>query len=133
MFEKELNALRLERDADMEAVRKAYIKMTRRYPPEHFPEKFKQIKQAFERLTLQPLSLQPRIKEFSEAKDENSLLQALIQEALETQQGQDYLDLEVNELAPILDAARHKEELKNLLAEIQEQGLEYKSRPDEAE
>jgi preprotein translocase subunit SecA len=40
--------LQLEQGADKQAVKKAYFKLIRQYPPEKFPEKFKEIREAYE-------------------------------------------------------------------------------------
>jgi hypothetical protein len=52
MIESAYATLRVARDASPEEVRKAYIHLVRRYPPEHFPEKFASIRQAYLQLTL---------------------------------------------------------------------------------
>jgi hypothetical protein len=36
----------------MEDIRKAYLKLVRRYPPEQFPERFNVIKAAYDKLTM---------------------------------------------------------------------------------
>lgn len=54
MFEQHLRCLRLDLDTnfDIQTVRTAYIRMVRRYPPEHFPEKFAEIQSAWQALSL---------------------------------------------------------------------------------
>jgi hypothetical protein len=44
--------LHLTRDASPDEVRKAYVHLARRYPPEHFSEKFASIRWAYQQLTL---------------------------------------------------------------------------------
>ena len=53
MFEKACKLLRVAPDATPDEVRKAYVKMVRRYPPEHFPDKFMQLRKAQEQLGLE--------------------------------------------------------------------------------
>ena len=53
MLESAYNKLRVERDASPEEIRKAYVNLVRRYPPEHFPEKFTSIRQAYQKLMLE--------------------------------------------------------------------------------
>ncbi|MFO7875860.1 MAG: DnaJ domain-containing protein, partial [Desulfovermiculus sp.] len=65
MLEKDCAVLRVSRDADMETVRKAFVKLSRRYPPEHFPEKFKEIKKAYDRLSLNPSSISSLVKDLA--------------------------------------------------------------------
>ena len=52
MFEQARKTLKIARDADPETVRQAYVRLVRRYPPEHFPEKFVDLRQAYQQLTL---------------------------------------------------------------------------------
>jgi hypothetical protein len=52
MFEQACKTLKLARDAGPEAVRQAYVRLVRRYPPEHFPEKFIELRRAYQQLTL---------------------------------------------------------------------------------
>ena len=42
--------LQVAADADDEEIRKAYLDQLRNYPPEHYPERFRQIREAFELL-----------------------------------------------------------------------------------
>ncbi len=57
MFESAYATLRISRDATPEAARQAYLRMVRRYPPEHFPDKFAEIRNAYRQLTLDDSSL----------------------------------------------------------------------------
>ncbi len=52
MIEAAYALLRVERNASPEDVRKAYVRLVRRYPPEHFPEKFAELRKAYQQLTL---------------------------------------------------------------------------------
>jgi hypothetical protein len=52
MFEQARKTLKTARDAGPEEVREAYVRLVRRYPPEHFPEKFVDIRRAYQQLTL---------------------------------------------------------------------------------
>jgi hypothetical protein len=52
MIESAYEILHVPRDADPEAVRRAYVRLVRRYPPEHFPEKFASLRRAYQQLTL---------------------------------------------------------------------------------
>ncbi len=129
MFEKALKTLRLHRGAEMEEVREAYVRLTRRYPPEHFPEKFKEIKRAYEQLSLHWSALVPLTKEIALSETPAQLVQTIMQEALQVaEKKQDQGDpalLDAWELEPILRSNAYKSELKNVLEEIREQGLEY--------
>ncbi|MDR1978807.1 MAG: DnaJ domain-containing protein [Synergistaceae bacterium] len=52
MIESAYELLRVSREAGPEEVRQAYVRLVRRYPPEHFPEKFASIRRAYQQLTL---------------------------------------------------------------------------------
>jgi DnaJ-class molecular chaperone len=52
MIEAALKTLRLSDGAEPQEVRQAYVRLVRRYPPEHFPEQFSKIQSAYLLLTL---------------------------------------------------------------------------------
>ena len=52
MLESAYSILRVEKNASPEDIRKAYVRLARRYPPEHFPEKFAELREAHQQLTL---------------------------------------------------------------------------------
>ena len=128
MLEQALKLLRLPRDADMEAVRTAYIKQTRRYPPEHFPEKFKRIKQAYEQLRLEQSSLKPIADHFARAKSEGEIFQLLFEEALltaETNQHEAQLTRQdFEQLVGLFTAGSYERPVKQALKEI---GAQFQS------
>ncbi|MDR1621257.1 MAG: hypothetical protein LBS00_02655 [Synergistaceae bacterium] len=52
MIESSYDLLRVPRDVGPEEVRQAYVRLVRRYPPEHFPEKFASVRRAYQQLIL---------------------------------------------------------------------------------
>ncbi|MDR2179918.1 MAG: hypothetical protein LBP21_06395 [Synergistaceae bacterium] len=52
MIESAYDILHVPRDAGPEEVRRAYVRLVRRYPPEHFPEKFAALRRAYQQVTL---------------------------------------------------------------------------------
>lgn len=58
MFEKCTRTLRVPQDATTEEVRKAFIKLARRWPPEHFPGRFTEIKSCADLLNLEDSALE---------------------------------------------------------------------------
>ncbi|MDR1657668.1 MAG: DnaJ domain-containing protein [Deltaproteobacteria bacterium] len=52
MLSKAFKTLGLTRKATIDDIRKTYVKLARRYPPEHFTEKFAEIKSAYASLML---------------------------------------------------------------------------------
>jgi hypothetical protein len=133
MFEQSLNILRLSEDPDMEEVRKAYVRLTRRYPPEHFPDKFKQLKQAYEQLRLQWPALEQEARSLAESDSLAQLASTLLGEALElartreTGAGPHPAPVDVRELDPVLRAGEVQRVLKAVLTDITIQGLPYET------
>ena len=62
MIEAAYDLLRVDKNASPEEVRRAYVKLVRRYPPEHFPEKFAELRKAYQQLTLSDDFLTATIK-----------------------------------------------------------------------
>ncbi len=58
MFEKCTRTLRVTPDATTEEVRQAFVKLTRRWPPEHFPARFTEIKHCSDLLNLEDSALE---------------------------------------------------------------------------
>jgi hypothetical protein len=52
MLNNAFKTLKIPNNSTIEDIRKAYVKLVRRFPPEHFPDKFKRIKNAYELLVL---------------------------------------------------------------------------------
>ena len=52
MIESAYRTLKVKKDASPEEVRSAYVRLVRRYPPEHFPERFSAIQSAYRLLCL---------------------------------------------------------------------------------
>ncbi|MDR1508995.1 MAG: hypothetical protein LBS53_05110 [Synergistaceae bacterium] len=52
MIESAYEILKIPRSASPEDVRAAYVKLVRRYPPEHFPERFAVFRDAYQKVCL---------------------------------------------------------------------------------
>ncbi|MDR1472118.1 MAG: hypothetical protein LBS75_06305 [Synergistaceae bacterium] len=52
MIESAYEILKISRDATPEEVRAAYVKLVRRYPPEHFPERLARFRNAYAKVCL---------------------------------------------------------------------------------
>ena len=120
MFESARRTLRLSRDCDREEVRRAYIRLTRRYPPEHFPQRFKRIKQAYDELALDPGSIEASVNHLAQAETPAEAFDIMLEEIgteLERQteepSGPDCLELD-----PVLNTGRYREELQGVLEQI---------------
>ncbi|MFP4672642.1 MAG: J domain-containing protein [Desulfohalobiaceae bacterium] len=128
MLEKDCKLLRVSRDADLEEIRQAFVKLTRRYPPEHFPEKFKKIKGAYDRLTLNWDSIKPMVKDLAYRDTPEGLKQLVIQEVLQAESSSSSAslpELDIQPLEPILNIAAHRQDIREVLEEVHAQGLEY--------
>ena len=51
MLTQALKTLGVPRGSSIEEIRKAYLKLVRRYPPEHFEDKFREIQFAYDQLS----------------------------------------------------------------------------------
>lgn len=127
MLEKDCAVLRVPRDADMDTVRKAFVKLSRRYPPEHFPEKFKEIKNAYDRLSLNLSSINSLIKDLASRLPAEDLGKCLLDEALQTSaRAPQVPKLDMYSLEPVFDLPARRQRLQKALQDIRDQGLEYK-------
>jgi curved DNA-binding protein CbpA len=52
VFRAAIKTLKVSPRDDKEAIHKAYVRLVRRFPPEHFPEQFRKIQNAYHELTL---------------------------------------------------------------------------------
>lgn len=122
MLEQSLKILRVPRDADMETVRRAYVKQTRRYPPEHFPEKYKRVKHAYEQLRLERGSIEPLAKGLAQGETTQDLFQAIFEEALSESKGagsENSLSVaDFEQLGLVLNQGRYRQEVLKALEEI---------------
>ena len=113
MFESALKILRVGKGASPEVLREAYVKMVRRYPPEHFPEKFIAIKRAYDQLTAADSILQeflnPRALEGTAAE-----LAGLLWGAL-TEFREESIEIDFTELISLIDAPSRKNTLSAAL------------------
>ncbi|MFW6054621.1 MAG: J domain-containing protein [Thermodesulfobacteriota bacterium] len=127
MLEKDCLILRVPRDADMETVRKAFVKLSRRYPPEHFPEKFKEIKKAYDRLSLNSSGISSLVKDLASNPDAQSMAKTLVDEAMQTESKDlPVPKLDVYSLEPIFDTPARQQRMMQILQNIRNQGLEFK-------
>ncbi len=68
MLDKCTRTLRVSPEATAEEVRRAFIRLARRYPPEHFPAKFAEIRSCADLLNLEDKSLEEFLFETSKTK-----------------------------------------------------------------
>jgi curved DNA-binding protein CbpA len=68
--------LGLPADADDEAIRRRYLELVREFPPDHHPDKFAQVREAFEALK----DLNTRLRRRLFERSRNDSLDVLIEE-----------------------------------------------------
>jgi curved DNA-binding protein CbpA len=68
--------LGLPTDSDDDAIRRRYLELVRRFPPEHHPEKFTAIRAAYE--SLRDLTTRVRYRLFEAGEEES--IEAIIEE-----------------------------------------------------
>ncbi|EFI36009.1 heat shock protein DnaJ domain protein [Desulfonatronospira thiodismutans ASO3-1] len=130
MLEQDHRILRVDRDADQESIRKSYIKLSRRYHPEHFPEKFRRIKCAYERLSLDPSTLADITRELARAESTDQITSLIIKqagtEATEKKKKEELL-MDPMTLEPVLNVRTVRQKISGLLQDIEKKGIKYKT------
>jgi len=127
MFEKACKTLRVAPDATPDEVRKSYVKMVRRYPPEHFPDRFMQLRKAQEQLGLTEDWLSEWIREAAAAESPREFVSFWFKEAL-GERGS-FLnevpeDLDMQLFAAQLSEQENRVKLDQAVAEIGADGIE---------
>ena len=121
MFESALKILRVEKGASPEALREAYVKMVRRYPPEHFPEKFAAVKRAYSRLCADDDILDEYMNLHDIGGSGVELLGLLWGELPELYE--DSVEIDFTELAPLFDEESRKHALAAALSAAADEGI----------
>ena len=132
MLEKDYQILRLARDADTEDIRKSFIKLSRRYHPEHFPEKFKQIKNSYDRLMLKWGAIKPYVQEIAALDTAQELCRFIMEEARHAKsssKSEKLPEFDVYSLEPVLNASGCRLKIKALLEDIHNKGIDYCNPP----
>jgi curved DNA-binding protein CbpA len=65
VFRSALKILKINPEDDKDECHRKYVRMVRRYPPEHFPDKFKKISDAYHELTLNDSVVDKKISDFN--------------------------------------------------------------------
>ena len=126
MIEAAYRILRVPRDASPEAVRKAYVTLVRRYPPEHFPEKCASLRQAYQQLTLDDYF----IEETFYQEHTGSLLKTAGWLWGDREELQPEKDSGLSSLISLLTGEDLKRELNELLDVAASQKIEWKTGQD---
>ncbi len=113
MFESALKILRVEKRASPEALREAYVKMVRRYPPEHFPEKFAAVKRAYQQLRADDAVLEELLNTHALQGSAAELAGLLWGELPELRE--DSVEIDFTELETLFDETGRKAALSALL------------------
>ena len=122
MLESAFDTLRVGRDASSEAIRKAYVTLVRRYPPEHFPEKFASVRRAYQSLTLEDEIIEEAFQRTNRNHSPLELAGYLWGDRRELMpEG----DLDLSGLAPLLSGEGVRRELEALLSAAAE-NIEWK-------
>lgn len=115
MLESAFKALRVDRRATPEEVRRAYIRLIRRYPPEHFPAKFAALDRAYRQLTLDDDAVDDFFRQMSLVRTPLELAGLLWGEAEELRPP----DFDLNELEPQVQVGAAEAELDAMLAGLE--------------
>lgn len=113
--------LRIPQGSSNEEIRAAYVRMVRRYPPENFPDRFRQIKEAYDHLSLAESYLDELYIRVREVKTPKTFLAMLFADQVELPPAQDNLQS--------LAVERSRPEDQNGLWEFLTKGLAGKVEP----
>ena len=127
MFEKACKTLRVGGDATPDEVRKAFVKMVRRYPPEHFPDRFIQLRKAQEQLNLEKEFVTDRVEEAANVESPREFVSFWFKEAWG--ESGSFLneipeDLDMQLFASMLSEEENRVKLDAAVAEIAAEGVE---------
>ena len=122
MIEGAYNLLRVAKDASHESVRDAYVRLVRRYPPEHFPEKFTRLREAYQQLTLGDDFLTATVRRISHYESLIDLAACLWGDREELIYDKPFAP---EELASLLEGEDARSDLDELLASVSDD-LEWK-------
>jgi hypothetical protein len=108
---------------DKETLHPKYVRLVRRYPPEHFPDKFKMIQNAYHELTLSDSIIVKLMSEYKNLKKNKVDLAAFL--------WADRLELSVSEshsdnLETFLSEEKGWEEKKEIIDGLSSSHIEYR-------
>ena len=124
MIEAAYNLLRVEKSASPEEVRNAYVRLVRRYPPEHFPGKFAELRDAYQKLTLCDDFLTAVVRRVKRSESSLELAAFLWGDWKELAYEP---NLAPDEIASLLEGEDTRRDLDELLASISETEIEWKT------
>ena len=123
MIESAYKTLKVARNASPEEVRSAYVRLVRRYPPEHFPERFSAIQSAYRLLCLDDESTGGICERLAHCKSVIEAAGVLWGDREElASNGSD----DLHDLLGLVATPRRAEKLDNLLASISEFGIRWR-------
>jgi len=117
MIESAYKILRVAKNASPEDVRNAYVRLVRRYPPEHFPEKFAQLREAYQQLTLSDDFLNVTVKRIIDCESLLDLAACLWGDRAELIYDKPFTPEELAALLVIEDAQRDLDELLSSISD----------------
>lgn len=125
MIESAYRTLRVGRDTSPEKVREAYVRLVRRYPPEHFPEKFAALRQAYQQITLDESAVEEMIEQLHGCRDSFEVAGILFGDHPDLRPAS---PLDFRDLTPLLLSEGVRLELNALLVSCAAEDIEWKER-----
>jgi DnaJ-class molecular chaperone len=123
MIESAYEILKVGRSATPDDVRRAYVRLVRRYPPERFPEKFASFRKAYQQLTLDEDFLQDLFGKLSEESTPLDLAGLLWGDREELKAKE---DSKLTDLIPLLTMENKKATLNEILEKAASKEIEWK-------
>jgi curved DNA-binding protein CbpA len=122
MIESAYEILKVGRNSTPDEVRRAYVRLVRRYPPERFPEKFASFRKAYQQLTLDEDFLQDLFGKLSDESTPLDLAGLLWGDRRELKPNE---DSKLTDLAPLLTVENRKAALNEILEKAASEKIEW--------
>ena len=122
MIEAAFRLLKLSRDATPEEAREAWVRLVRRYPPEHFPEKFATIRRAYQQVALDEDFVEETLQRCGGGESPLLLAAFLWGDRMEEKE----TPADLRSLKPLLSLERNRQALGDLLETASARGIEWR-------
>ena len=126
MIEAAFKLLKLPRDATPEEAREAWVRLVRRYPPEHFPEKFAAIRRAYQQVTLDEDFIEETLQRLGGERSPIQLAALLWGDREAIASSAEDAAVDLRSLKPLLFLDRNRQTLDKLLETASTRGVEWR-------
>ncbi len=125
MIEAAFELLKLSHDATPEEARAAWVRLVRRYPPEHFPEKFASVCRAYRQVSLDEDFIEEACQRLNEGASPLRLAVFLWGDRKDVTAGGE-AEVDLRSLKTLLSLERTRQALDGLLETASARGIEWR-------